>query len=93
MVSLFGLCGQSTYNAMDDSRKGRGNVEPDDKPSLMKRFAEARWSPMQNLSDEQYENMLKEKLLHVDAEIAVIDDKIMELRKAEADSKEVSSQR
>jgi hypothetical protein len=47
----------------------------------MKRFADARWSPMQHLSDQQYESMLKEKLLQIDAEIALIDDKIEELRK------------
>ena len=35
-----------------------------------------KWSPMKVLSDEEYERMLQEKLLRVEAEIAVLDEKI-----------------
>ncbi len=93
MFSIFGLCGQSVFNAMDASRSEMADDEVASKPSLMKRIADARWSPMQNLSDEQYERMLKEKLLHIDAEIAVIDDKIAELRKAETNLKKQEPQK
>jgi signal recognition particle GTPase len=81
MVSLFGLCGQSFYNAIDSSRMETDDDTMKEKQSFMKRVAEARWSPMQNLSDKQYESMLKEKLLRIDVEISIIDEKIEELRK------------
>ena len=48
---------------------------------------------MQNLSDEQYESMLKEKLLRVEVEIAVIDDKIAELKGVENGSDDRKSQK
>jgi hypothetical protein len=93
MFSLLGLCGQTVFNAVDASRKERAADEVVERQSLMKRIANARWSPMQNLSDEQYVSMLKEKLLSVEVEIAVIDDKISELRGAETKSKEQGPRR
>lgn len=39
-------------------------------------MAEMKWSPMKVLSDEQYERMLRERLLKVEAEIAILDEKI-----------------
>lgn len=75
-------------NVVDASRRERSADEVAERPSLMKRIANARWSPMQNLTDEQYVSMLNEKLLTVEVEIAVIDDKISELRRAESKSKE-----
>ncbi|OQV06930.1 hypothetical protein CLAIMM_11435 [Cladophialophora immunda] len=42
----------------------------------------ASFSPMKSLSDKEYEDLLLDKLLRVDAEIAVLDDKIASLRAA-----------
>ncbi|OAL40495.1 hypothetical protein AYO20_00231 [Fonsecaea nubica] len=42
----------------------------------------AAFSPMKSLSDKEYEDLLSEKLLRVEAEIAVLDDKIATLRAA-----------
>jgi len=39
-------------------------------------------SPMKSLSDEQYEDLLRDKLLKVDVEIAMLDDQIADLRVA-----------
>lgn len=47
----------------------------------MDKIAKSRWSPMQVLSDEDYEKVMQEKLLRVEADIAMIDDKIAALRK------------
>lgn len=46
----------------------------------MERIAESKWIPIRSLSDEQYKQMLNEKLLAVEVEIALIDDRIEELR-------------
>ena len=36
----------------------------------------AKWSPVKVLSDDEYENLLREKLLRVDADIAILDENI-----------------
>ena len=41
---------------------------------------------MRSLSDAEYEHMLMEKLLKVEAEIAVLDDDISQLRTADKQS-------
>lgn len=48
----------------------------------MQRFAQSKWSPMSVLTDEQYEEMLQERLLKVEAEIAIIDERIEGVKKA-----------
>ena len=40
-------------------------------------------SPMKSLSDKEYEDLLLDKLLKVDVEIAVLDDQIADLRAAQ----------
>jgi hypothetical protein len=49
---------------------------------LAQRMAESKWIPLRALSDEEYRDMLGEKLLSVEAEIALLDDKIAELEKS-----------
>lgn len=45
-------------------------------PSFLQKVAGKKYSPMKILSDAEYETMLRERLLHVDAEIALLDEKI-----------------
>ena len=52
--------------------------------SLVDRITSSKWSPMTRLSDEEYEGILKERLLRVEADIALVDEDIMKL---EANSK------
>ncbi|KAH6636392.1 hypothetical protein F5144DRAFT_177689 [Chaetomium tenue] len=51
----------------------------------------SRWSPIKQLSDQEYENILEEKLLRVEADIALIDDRVKELRESERRMKEGNS--
>jgi hypothetical protein len=44
---------------------------------------DSRWSPVRALSDKEYEGMLREKLLRVNAEIALVDEKIEAIRDEE----------
>lgn len=84
MFSLFGFGGQHGYNYLDKRNsqelreqaqlKAQGEVKP--KQNLMQKFAQSKWSPMSILTDEQYEKMLEEKLLNVEAQIAIIDERI-----------------
>lgn len=84
MFTLFGWTGQQSYNYLDKRNsqelreQAQLKAEPDYKPkdTLVQRFAKSKWSPMSVLTDEQYEEMLQEKLLKVEAEIAIIDERI-----------------
>ncbi|KAK2012334.1 hypothetical protein LZ32DRAFT_605560 [Colletotrichum eremochloae] len=73
VFSLIGGTGQAFYNSM----QGRPEVT-----EKKKSFFESSWSPLKKLSDDEYRNMIDEKMLKIDAEIALIDDKIAELRAA-----------
>ena len=43
-------------------------------------MADSKYSPMQVLSDEEYEKFLKEKLVRVDAEIALLNEDMDKIR-------------
>jgi uncharacterized protein YydD (DUF2326 family) len=84
MFALFGWAGQHGYNYLDgrnsadieeraDARKQGRVVERD---NFMQKIAKSRWSPMSVLTDEQYEDMMRERMLKIDAEIAILDERI-----------------
>lgn len=50
---------------------------------LWKRVLNSKWSPMKVLSDEQYEKILREKLLRVEAELAIVDEDIEKVKQRE----------
>lgn len=83
MFSLFGLIGQVAANRVIAQRSGATSVDradPSRSESFWRRVAESRWTPFKVLSDEEYEVMLGERLLRVNAELAMIDEKTEMLR-------------
>lgn len=76
VFSLVGGVGQAVVNSTQGT--------PSDAKKEKKGFFESSWSPLKKLSDNEYRGMLDEKMLKIDAEIALIDDKIAELRAAKA---------
>ncbi|OHW91172.1 hypothetical protein CSPAE12_10163 [Colletotrichum incanum] len=72
VFSLIGGTGQAFYNSIQD--------RPEVTEKKKKSFFESSWSPLKKLSDDEYREMIDEKMLKIDAEIALIDDKIAELR-------------
>ncbi|KAL3495711.1 hypothetical protein BJX62DRAFT_159462 [Aspergillus germanicus] len=90
IFSLLGCIGQASYNTIDQWQLKHAN-----KPSkpFLDRMAESKWIPLKSLSDDEYRHILSEKLLSVEAEIALIDDKIEELERDKiAESKKQSSE-
>ncbi|PHH87048.1 hypothetical protein CDD83_9387 [Cordyceps sp. RAO-2017] len=71
-ASVFGAGGQLAVNAVKSAWQSA-----DDEPLYLK------WSPLRRLTDEQYLDIIGEKILKLEVEIALIDDKIAELRAAE----------
>ncbi|CAK3812591.1 unnamed protein product [Lecanosticta acicola] len=74
MFALFGGAGQFLLNSRRESK----TEQP--KENFWKRMSDKSWTPFRVLSNEEYAEMLKEKMLKVDVEIAVIDDKIAALK-------------
>ena len=79
MFGLFGFLGQRGYEMIGAARLASSRY-PLDGQTLLKRLAQSRWSPMKPLSDEEYEGILNEKLVVVDAEIAILDESLDTLR-------------
>ncbi|CAL3969349.1 unnamed protein product [Diplocarpon coronariae] len=77
MFTLFGATGQALYN-MADARVSKLSELPE--KNLKDSWLNSKWSPMKVLSDAEYETMLQEKLLRVNAQIALVDESIEALR-------------
>lgn len=63
----------NAFQATDSSSPGQENQEK-------KSIFSSRWSPLKKLTDDEYRHVMSEKMLKLDAEIALIDEKIAELR-------------
>jgi len=85
MFALFGSAGQAAYNSIDAQKSAR--PEADAKPRNFQ-WMNSKWNPMQVLTDAEYENMVQEKLLWINAKIALIDESIEALR---AEEKELAA--
>jgi len=87
MFTLFGFGGQHAYNFLDrrnsEEVRRREVLREEGKTdeTWLQRVAKSKWSPVKVLSDEEYKRMMQEKLLGVEASIALIDERIEELRK------------
>ncbi|KAK4692589.1 hypothetical protein P7C71_g4650, partial [Lecanoromycetidae sp. Uapishka_2] len=96
MFTMFGFLGQMVYNRLDARHSDNVAVEVEavnegkvkKEKGFWTRVAEMKWSPMKALTDEEYENILREKLLRVDAEIALVDEQVEKLRADEIRAKE-----
>lgn len=77
MFALFGAAGQAVYN-MADARNSELSQSPE--KDLKDSWLNSKWSPMKVLSDVEYEAMLQEKLLRINAQIALVDESIEALR-------------
>ena len=84
MFTFFGYVGQTIYNKLDARYSGQNAVklqtEKEEKKGFWNQVADMKWSPMKKLSDEEYSNMLKERLLRVEADIALVDEELEKLR-------------
>ncbi|THZ03859.1 hypothetical protein D6C95_03549 [Aureobasidium pullulans] len=77
MFSLFGFLGQTVSNRFDKS-----DLPVSDEPQLnfWQKFASLKWMPVTVLNDGEYENMLRERQLKLEAEIALVDERIKALK-------------
>ncbi|KAH6849870.1 hypothetical protein B0I37DRAFT_413312 [Chaetomium sp. MPI-CAGE-AT-0009] len=85
VFSLLGAGGQTIANWRAEKVAKAADAAPKPPSEFW-----SRWSPIKQLSDRDYENILEEKLLRVEADIALIDDRVRELRESERRMKEGS---
>jgi hypothetical protein len=71
--SLLGAGGQAIANHMAERA-----------PSPKRDWLASKWSPLTRLSDEEYEKILEEKILRLEVESALVDDKVALLRATNA---------
>ncbi|KAK4505165.1 hypothetical protein PRZ48_003128 [Zasmidium cellare] len=74
MFAIFGAAGQAIYNKYTAPR----DAQP--RENFWKRMSEKSWTPFKVLTNEEYSEMLQERMLKLDVEIAVLDDKVAALK-------------
>ncbi|KIX08405.1 uncharacterized protein Z518_03061 [Rhinocladiella mackenziei CBS 650.93] len=75
---MFGILAAVTQTGLNSL----GDLPPTSKmPSVLKQGV-ASLIPMKALSDKEYEDLLQDKILKIEAEISILDDQIAELRTA-----------
>lgn len=104
MFSIFGLAGQKIYDTLDQRHTALVAAEqeivetkskqPEGPPPVrrwrgfMETVADMKWSPIKKLSDKEYEAKLQEKLIEVEADIALIDESITQVRQQAVEEKD-----
>ncbi|ELQ35369.1 hypothetical protein M0657_005343 [Pyricularia oryzae] len=74
-LMVLGAGGQAVSNKL-----AAREPTPASKAVSKQDWLSSKWSPLTPLTDKEYENMLQEKILKLDAEIAMVDDNIAVLR-------------
>lgn len=52
------------------------NNEGKESRSILQRMADSKWIPLRSLSDDDFKHILDEKILSIEAEIALLDERI-----------------
>lgn len=74
VFTSLGVAGQWIYDRLD------ARQPPAENDNVFKRISKSRFSPFELLSDEEYIVKLQHRILGMDADIAIIDEKVEELR-------------
>ena len=81
MFSVAGFAGQWAHNAIQASKMRRAGEDVKPSKGFWEGMSGRGWSLMKVMSNQEYAERLKNQQLVVDAEIAVLEDKIAALRK------------
>ncbi|CAK7567667.1 MAG: hypothetical protein SEPTF4163_005635 [Sporothrix epigloea] len=78
VFSIFGASGQAIINTMATDDNAAALAKP--KSSWL----DSKWSPVTSMTDAQYAAYIDDKILKLDVEIAMLDDKLAALRVSKA---------
>ncbi|KAK3064989.1 hypothetical protein LTR53_018317, partial [Teratosphaeriaceae sp. CCFEE 6253] len=82
MWSLIGGLGQLGFDRYSVNARTRLETPRED---FWTRMSRRKWFPLKALSNEEYAGMLREKMMKVDVEIAILDEKIAAVTKRQQD--------
>ncbi|KAI5288461.1 hypothetical protein KEM52_001140 [Ascosphaera acerosa] len=92
-----GFIGQRVYDAVDAMQLRQAEeaaadpaVRAQRKKPLEQRLLESKWTLLKPLSDEDYVEMLEDRKTQVEVEIALVEEKMAELRKAVSAEREAT---
>ena len=95
LFGLAGFAGQHVFDIVDASHtagveatRARGNAS---EATFLERLASSRWSPIKPLQDDEYENLMREKLVQTDAAIALLDEDIARLKSQHHQENDIAS--
>uniref|UniRef100_A0A093VGQ5 Uncharacterized protein n=1 Tax=Talaromyces marneffei PM1 TaxID=1077442 RepID=A0A093VGQ5_TALMA len=86
VFSLVSYLGQTGFNIAENWHQENAGKEASKSKSILERMAESKWIPLKALSDDDFRDILKEKVLSIEVEIALLDDKIRSLEEERASS-------
>ena len=86
VFSLVGYLGQTGFNIAESWPQENAGKEAAKPKSILERMAASKWIPLKALSDDDFRDILKEKVLSIEVEIALLDDKIRSLEEERAAS-------
>ncbi|THV48865.1 hypothetical protein BGAL_0223g00070 [Botrytis galanthina] len=84
VFGVAGYVGQKIYDAVDERKMEERRLEEGGNKKSGDDWMNSKWVPWKKLSDDEYEGMLKERLLKVDAEIAILDESLQALREQQS---------
>ncbi|KAK7544776.1 uncharacterized protein J3D65DRAFT_664002 [Phyllosticta citribraziliensis] len=85
VFSLLGYTGQAFVNRREAQYDADEVADSDsNQKTFWQRLASSKFSPVKIMTDAEYEELLKEKLLRVETEIALIDDHIARLKQMQS---------
>lgn len=84
MFGAAGYVGQRMYDSADQRKMDKLRFEESGKTETKDSWIDSKWVPWKRLTNDEYEGMLKERLLKVDAEIAILDENLEALREQQS---------
>ena len=81
IMTLLGAGGQTFYNRIDERKLEQAQNQSGDEEK--KSWWDSKWSPVRALPDQEYETILRERILRVDMRIEMLDEAIEALREEE----------
>jgi len=85
VVGLMGLGGEASYGVFARMAESPAETRP-----LLDRLSTSKWWPLKAISDTDYEKELTEQVIRLEAEMAMIDEKIGELKQVPSKSSDTT---
>ena len=75
-LAVVGASGQGIFNMLDARHTEAQGIEGKQDGGILQKVVESGWTPFKVLTDENYADMVRERILKLDAEIAVAKDEM-----------------